>query len=41
MPHGHVAAVAAQARAVGLAALLGPECRQRDLAMALILSRVI
>jgi hypothetical protein len=41
LPHGHVAAVAAQARAVGLAALLGPECRQRDLAMALILSRVI
>lgn len=40
LPHGHVAAVAAQAGAVGLAGLLGPACRQRDLALALIVARV-
>jgi hypothetical protein len=40
LPHGHVAAVAAQAKALGLPALLGPACRQRDLALALIISRV-
>ena len=38
--HGHVAAVAAQARALGLPGLLGPPCRERDLAYALIISRV-
>jgi hypothetical protein len=41
LPHGHVAAVWAQARAVGLPALLGPAGRARDLAMALIVSRVV
>lgn len=41
LPHGHVAAVWAQAKAVGLAALLGPAGRARDLAMALIVSRVV
>jgi len=41
LPHGHVAAVAAQARALGMAGLLGPACRERDLVMALILSRVV
>jgi DDE family transposase len=41
LPHGHVAAVWAQARAVGLPALLGPAGRSRDLAMALIISRVV
>jgi hypothetical protein len=41
LPHGHVAAVAAMAGKLGLAALLGPGCRQRDLAMALIVSRVV
>jgi hypothetical protein len=41
LPHGHVAAVMAQARALGLAALLGPAGRQRDLALALIVSRVV
>ncbi len=41
VPHGHVAAVYAQAKALGLAALLGPAGRYRDLAMALILSRVV
>ena len=41
LPHGHVAAVAAMARTLGLPALLGPPCRSRDLALALIISRVI
>ncbi|MGO9384061.1 MAG: IS1634 family transposase [Mycobacterium sp.] len=41
LPHGHVAAVAAMARTLGLPALLGPACRSRDLALALIISRVI
>ncbi len=41
LPHGHVAAVAAQARALGLPSLLGPACRHRDLVMALIISRVV
>jgi hypothetical protein len=40
LPHGHVAAVATQARALGLPALLGPAGRQRDLALALIVARV-
>jgi len=40
LPHGHVAAVAAQARSLGLPALLGPAGRDRDLALALIISRV-
>ncbi len=41
VPHGHVAAVWAQATALGLPALLGPACRQRDLALGLIISRVV
>jgi hypothetical protein len=41
LPHGHVAAVAAMARTLGLPALLGPACRSRDLALALIISRVV
>jgi hypothetical protein len=41
LPHGHVAAVMAMAHQLGLPALLGPACRQRDLALALIVSRVI
>ena len=41
LPHGHVAAVAATARTLGLPALLGPAGRQRDLALALIISRVV
>src|SRR5713101_7582218 len=40
LPHGHVAAVHAMARKLGLPALLGPACPQRDLALALIISRV-
>jgi len=41
LPHGHVAAVWAHARALGLPGLLGPAGRQRDLALALIISRVV
>jgi Transposase DDE domain len=41
LPHGHVAAVAAMARTVGMPALLGPPCRSRDLALGLIISRVV
>jgi hypothetical protein len=40
-PHGHVAAVWAQAKALGLPGLLGPAGRSRDLALALIVSRVV
>jgi hypothetical protein len=39
--HGDGAAVAAMARKLGLPALLGPDCRSRDLVVALIFSRVI
>jgi hypothetical protein len=39
-PHGHVAAVHAAAVKLGLPALLGPAGRPRDLALALIISRV-
>src|SRR5580700_11010009 len=41
LPHGHVAAVHAMARDLGLPALLGPAGRARDLALALIISRVV
>ena len=41
LPHGHVAAAAAMARTLGLPALLGPAGRDRDLALALIISRVV
>ncbi|MGH3468722.1 MAG: IS1634 family transposase [Thermocrispum sp.] len=41
LPHGDVAAVAAMARKLGLPGLLGPAGRQRDLALALIISRVV
>jgi hypothetical protein len=41
LPHGHVAAVAAMARQLGLPTLLGPRCRARDIVVALIVSRVI
>ena len=39
-PHGHVAAVHAQAKALGLPGLLGPAGRDRDVALALIIARV-
>jgi len=41
LPHGHVAALWAQAGTLGLPALLGPACRERDLALALIIARVL
>ena len=41
LPHGHVAAVHAMARELGLPALLGPAGCQRDLALALIISWVV
>ena len=41
LPHGHAAAVAAMAQRLGDPALLGPACRARDLALALIISRVV
>jgi hypothetical protein len=39
LPHGHVAALAAQAHALGLPELLGPACKERDIAYALLLAR--
>src|SRR6478609_1410163 len=41
LPHGHVAAVHAMAAKLGLPALLGPACAQRDLALGMIISRVV
>jgi len=41
VPHGHVAAAHAMARKLGLPALLGPPGRHRDLALALVISRVV
>jgi hypothetical protein len=41
LPHGDVALVMAQAKALGLPALLGEAGRPRDLALALIVSRVV
>jgi hypothetical protein len=41
VPHGHVAAAWAMARKLGLPALLGPAGRDRDLALALIVSRAV
>ncbi len=41
LPHGHAAAVHAMARKLGFPALIGPPGRGRDLAYALIISRVL
>ena len=41
LPHGHAAAVHAMARRLGFPALLGPPGPQRDLAYALVISRVL
>ncbi len=41
LPHGHVAAVHAVAKELGLPALLGPAGPARDLALALVISRVV
>ena len=40
LPHGHVAAVWAKARSLGLPELIGPACPERDLALALVVARV-
>jgi len=41
LPHGHAAAVHAMARKLGFARLLGPPGPERDLAYALVVSRVL
>lgn len=41
LPHGHLAAVATMAKTLGLLDLLGPSCKERDIAYALILARVV
>jgi Transposase DDE domain len=41
LPHGHAAAVHAMARKLGFPALLGPPGPERDLAFALVISRVL
>src|SRR5450830_1340371 len=41
LPHGDAVAVYGQARALGLPELLGPACRERELALALIIARVL
>ena len=41
VPHGDVAAAHVMASALGLRPLLGPACRERDIAYALILSRAV
>ena len=41
LPHGHAAAVHAMAVKLRLPALLGPAGRQRDLALALVISRAV
>jgi hypothetical protein len=41
LPHGHVAAVHAMAARLGLPALLGPAGPDRDLTLALIISRIV
>src|SRR5207245_1970938 len=40
LPHGHVAAVHGMAVKLGLPGLLGPACAERDVALALVISRV-
>jgi len=41
LPHGHVAAVWAMADKLGVARLLGPACPERDVALALVVARVL
>jgi hypothetical protein len=41
LSHGHLAAVSVMAKTLGLAELLGPPCKERDIAYALILARVV
>jgi hypothetical protein len=39
--HGHVAAVSVMAKKLGLVEVLGPACKERDIAYALIVARVV
>jgi len=41
LPHGHLAAASAKASALGFPKLLGPACRERDIAYALVLARMV
>ena len=41
LPHGHLAAASAQAKALGFPKLLGPACRERDIAYTLVLARTV
>src|SRR5262249_59095814 len=41
VPHGDVAAAHVMASKLGLAGLLGPACRERDIAYALVVSRAV
>jgi hypothetical protein len=41
LTHGHLAAVSVMAKTLALRELLGPACRERDIAYALILARVV
>src|SRR5271163_2562954 len=41
LPHGHLAAVSVMAKTLGVAELLGPACKERDIAYALVLARVV
>ncbi|HEY5987095.1 MAG TPA: IS1634 family transposase [Streptosporangiaceae bacterium] len=41
LPHGHLAAAHAMAAKLGLPALPGPACGERDLSLALVISRVV
>jgi hypothetical protein len=41
LPHGHLAAVSVMAKNLGLRELLGPACKERNIAYALILARVV
>ncbi|MGH9047543.1 MAG: IS1634 family transposase [Acidimicrobiales bacterium] len=41
LSHGHVAAVSVMAKKLGLVELLGPPCKERDIAFALIVARVV
>lgn len=41
LPHGHVAAVIGTMKNLGVAKLLGRPCRERDLVMAMIVSRIL
>jgi transposase len=39
--HGHVQAVALTMQRLGIASLLGPPCRERDLVLAMVASRIV